>query len=355
MRRICLVFGLILFVACAPRKNTKPSLLGLTQAETAQLLRAGEYLKSLQRPDGAITAPGTSSDSAVGQTGYALGALSLIEAEFGGFEKTLSEGRRFLLTQVEKDGLWKYQKFLPADLDDTTAALTGLGREAEVEKAAIEKGIQNILRLQTTDGGLRTWLIDDAAIEKLGPNAAAFRVAEPHAEVMSYFFEFLHRWDAPRFKTPVEAAAAFVASRQEKSGAWKTVWYRSDDYAINRAIRLLTATPALAEKHRVHIATARNYVLKNDTSAALLDKTFAVGTLSAMPGANISALTQRVAEVVNRQQANGSWPAEPFFFLDIAQRGKLPQDIIYIQSELYSTALVIENLMLFYRARKRLA
>jgi len=345
---LCVFFG-----ACKPSPKAKSGSLQLTELQKASLVRAAEFLASLQRSDGSITI-GTheTSDSVIGQTGYALRALALVESEFGGYEKQITAGREYVLRRAQKDGLYKYKDFLPADLDDTTAALAALGRLDRRETVAIEKAIDTILRLQSADGGLRTWLLSDAEFKRMGIDASKLRLAEAHAEVMAYFFEFLHSFAAERYEKNIDLAAAYIVKQQDKTGAWKTTWYRSEFYAMNRVLRFLTSVPRLNQKYYAQIGRALAYVQKNmKNKVGVLDTAFSIGMLCAAAAKAKEQLDTQTTRLISLQGASGDWHAEPFFFLDINQRDKKPEEIIYIESELYSTALAIENLMLSYRAR----
>lgn len=340
-------------------RNVTHSKSNLSLDQISRLKRAADFLVSLQKPDGSFTAnTEENADSAIGQTGYAIRALNLIHAEIGGFDNTLEAGRRFLVQRVEKDGLWKYKPFLPADLDDTTAALAALDGTNAEQRALAEKGIAAVLRLQEPTGALRTWLVTSEMVTAMGLNANAFHITEVHPEVMGYFFGFLALWRNPRFQSQIDSAADYLAQQQQTDGSWKTTWYRSELYSVYRVVSLLAFDDSTRKRYIKNLNLAAKFISQKQHASgacgikeerSVLDTAFCLGALTFISGSSVPQLERAAAYLQSAQRSNGAWPTESFFFLDISQRNRSKGEKIYIGNELYSTATVVESLLRYYR------
>lgn len=325
-----------------------PGEIGVSKQELVQ--RGVQFLLHLQRADGAIVSTASPSDSPVGQTAYALRALLLAGGSDPAIQNAIQKAREFLLKSVEPSGLWRYQPFLPPDLDDTTAALSVFSSANSEERALRHKTIRAVLAFQNHNGSLPTWLSDAAALQKLGFSKQQFPIAEVHPEVMAYFFASLAREEEKLFDHERQRAAQYVLSQQQPAGNWKTTWYRSDLYATYRVHHFLSAFsgPQFAEAAR----RAENYVLKmqrkdgtwGKESPSILDTAFALLVVKRTAAATPNRLARAWEFLMNAQEQNGAWRAEPFFFLDLSQRqsGKAP---VFIGNELYSTAIALEAVL----------
>ncbi|MBS0616641.1 MAG: hypothetical protein JSR44_00520 [Spirochaetes bacterium] len=331
----------------------------LTRVELEDVRKTGVFLSSLQRSDGAIVdTVQNPADSAIAQTGYALRLLVEIDSYTGGFTETISRGRSFLFRHAEPNNLWKYKPFLPADLDDTTAAFASLAGGDAAQGQMSEACARTVLAFQEQGGALRTWLIDERDFQTLGLKIVDFRIAEAHPEVMAYFFHALLSSKLSGFSAAIDSAAQYAGRTQQRDGSWKTVWYRNDLYAVYRVHRFLSQ-----EKYRFQYArnlrAAEAYVIGarlsdgtwgQDQKSCILDTAFALEILRNSPRTIKKDLDQAMHFLLSKRNNAGGWPPEPFFYLDISQRVKTSGKV-FIGSTIYSTVIATESLLRYYYSR----
>jgi len=343
--------------AKSEKKIRQPPWLSKTELE--EVKKTGLFLASLQRSDGAIAdSTQNPADSAIAQTGYTLRLLAEIDSYTGGFAETLSRGRSFLVRQTESNNLWKYKPFLPADLDDTTAAFSSLAEGDAAQRQLSEACAKSVLAFQEQGGALRTWLTTEHDLHALGLKAGDFRISEAQPEVMAYFFHALTTSKLYGFSAALDKAAQYVAHTQQRDGSWKTVWYRNDLYAVYRVHRFLSQGEYKFQ-YAQNLRAAEAYVFASrlgdgtwgkDQKSSVLDTAFALEILRNSPRITKNELDRALHFLLSRRNIVGGWPSEPFFYLDIAQRAKTSGKV-FIGSTIYSTVIATESLLRYYYSR----
>lgn len=356
--RFFLFCGLTLAYCKEPVEKHSPAPTRLSQMQLDQLRRGADFLTGKQQADGHFNAGLTNDpDSAIAQTGYALRSLVALRGELGtAYAAPVERGRTWVVGRAGRDGLWKYKPFLPADLDDTTNAMTTLDRESPAQRALLQQGITSVLQLQRPNGEIPTWLMAADQLASLGEKTKTLRLADADAEVMAFFFEYIQGFDNSAYQKNIETAARFIAAKQERNGRWKTAWYHNDLYSTYRALRFFASQPGLSTRYKKHIDAGLGFIsqsrLKDGTwgsvKSRILDTALCVGILGVFKAGKETEAA--VAFLSAAQQANGGWPAEPFFFLDIQERDKPAADRKFIGNELYTTSIVVENLLLHYQS-----
>lgn len=348
--RQVIIFCMLLFGHCRETPTHSDTAGNSHNPEYRALRRGVHFLLSLQRPDGAFVSGASPTDSPVGQTGYAVAALLRASKDWPELKNAVERARAFLQKSVETNGVWKYQPFLPPDLDDTTAAFAVLSISEPVQRDLRLKTMHSVLAYQNRDGGLRTWLTDDAGLSALGFKPKNFPITEVHAEVMAYFFATLEEHERAAVSEALKKAAQYLVKQQQADGRWKTVWYRSDFYATYRVHSLLAQLSDAEYAHAVR--KAESYTIKRqrrdgswgEQMPSILDTAFALLLLKNAKSADTAVMKKARDFLYAAQLKSGAWPAESFFFLDISQR-KTGQAPTYIGNELYSTALILLALL----------
>jgi Squalene-hopene cyclase C-terminal domain len=249
-------------------------------------------------------------------------------------------------------GGWSYVPAvaeLPPDADDLGLVLRALLRlGGQPLAAACEEPIALALGAQDRDGGLSTWVLDEAADPSLTSRMRAYvevtDSGDPHPEVVANFLDSLVAYDARRYGGELRRGAAYLESAQDPDGMWQSRWYAGSFYGTYRAASVLAAVAP----HSPALERARTALLQRqgpgggwgDDGEAALPTALALLSLAAVgEGFDTPRWGRGRRFLLARQEGDGGWPAEPF--LSFRDSGELE---IY-GSRTITTALCLQALL----------
>jgi len=354
MRSYTLLVPTLLWCLVPKCRESPAPIHTATDARSHAIVRAAEFLLNQQRTDGAFFSTGQQGDdSPVASTGYAMLALQRAQKVHSLPEEKLHKARSFLLQQQGDDFFWRYKPFLPGDLDDTAAAIGALAQNQRAGGAMSEPklsaAIRAVFALQSSDGGLPTWLVP--AQNAGAPTAKPGFPATADAEVMAFFLWVIG--DVPEFKRQITSAGKLILRAQRRDGFYHSAWYRNELYATYRVQQFLhtyrekSPQAMLASNRAAHAAAAwLNASARKENLSSNLDRAFALSILQWgwKKEKFCAQYAPRLQDLLRSQNSDGSWPAEPLFLTEIGQKSAPPHERKYITSSIYTTALMLEML-----------
>lgn len=230
----------------------------------------------------------------------------------------LKRGARYLASMRQENSFWNFETPLPADLDDTAAALMALQEVGYGDWTSIG---DLIARRQKRDGSFETWLLAEAAPSTLlHSNPKTVDI-----EVVAATLRALLRIDRRRYEEVLARGAEYLT--RQYPAHWEPAWYFSPLYAGYQAGSFLLEWDSeryrdllLEYRQRLLASQNRNGSWGEKDTGNPLETAFVIIFLSHYPP---SLYSQQAAESMARgirfllqeQRPDGSWEKAPFFSL----------------------------------------
>jgi len=184
------------------------------------------------------------------QRALLLDVLSQARPRFAVPGELIARETRYLVDSRRPTGIggWAYFRELPElppdadDLAQVMLAFLGAGRRDLVEQWCEQPLATLLADAQIGGGALETWIIPrtrDAGQELQLAWAKMAWGTGADSEVMANLLYALHRYDAPRFAGQIREGAAYLLSRQDAGGWWRSTWYHGPYYGTWVCLRLL--------------------------------------------------------------------------------------------------------------------
>ncbi len=296
---------------------------------------------------------------------YALGISGFPK----GHDAMRKAGRWLLSKQVNETGDWKVKagdaspggwyfqfrnEFYP-DIDDTAQVLLGLtqidmGTEEPQKKAGFDRGLDWMLKMQSSDGGFSSYDRDN---NKRFLNKVPFSdhnaMLDPTcADVTGRTCELLGRLGFDAKKSPLKDAIRFLKKDRIADGTWYGRWGVNYIYGTFLAARGLSFSSGGSSKGELEAAAKWIYGVQNDDggwgeSAATYEDPFKKGKgpstasqtawalfiLFAAGDHESGAAARGIDYLIGSQEANGNWKEDSFTGTGFPR-------VCYLRYELYS-------------------
>jgi len=236
-----------------------------------------------------------------------------------------------------EDG-WRYFNLspdIPPDADDLAQAIALLGPSARLAGP-----LARLLANEVAPGRFRTWLVADPAVAAEADERWAAGPAAVHPEVVANLLASLLALDPERFRESAVAGIDWLLIRADE-GLWSSYWYYGAAYGTYQVLRLLdlaercfgphpTWSEAREQARAALLATrdpsggwrvqrapvglvALGGPMPEPARPGVLETAYATAALR-LADVELDALEPAFDFLVACQEADGGFPAEPFYF-----------------------------------------
>jgi squalene cyclase len=286
----------------------------------ASIAHGLRFLSNVRRPDGLwedfMTLAGRSVD-------WASGFVCASIAGLPGHRSLTLPCASALLRRRRRSGGWGYNSGVPEDCDSTAWALQAVLAAAHLPPMDVRRAQDFMSRHQSPiSGGFTTYVLADAMRALIdAPNIEALEGwTSEHPCVTAVALTAALSHGEPTDDPLVVRSTAYLLNCRDADGLWNSYWWPGYAYATYFSARVLARAGRLDRNDRLKTAAAVVARVGDDGSwdgltsrGEVFSTALSIGTLLLAPDspAAVTAARRGIQWLVERQLADGSWPAAP--------------------------------------------
>lgn len=278
------------------------------------LERGKRFLISNQGRDGLwrdfLTPAGEASEW---PTAFIATALHLASVR----EQALERAADALVASQNVDGGWGYNESVPTDADSTAWVLLFLARMG-LRGGPCQRATSCLVRHQRTEtGGIATYSAAEPIRRFMGVSRyVRFKGwCSPHTEVTAVAGRAVAALAAEHGDPAADAAWRYVRARQDADGSWSSYWWTSAHYATLQAVELAVAFGGHDLVHRAAEWAIRGQGADGGWAApGVATSAFATAmclSVLVLAGACGEPTDRAIRRLAALQQEDGGWPSHP--------------------------------------------
>jgi squalene cyclase len=260
------------------------------------------YLVSRQNDDGSWVdwelPPGESRPWTTAFVGHKV--LSLPKLSNAEVASSIQAAAQWILRNQFDDGGWGYNHLVGSDADSTAYAILFLSQSGE---RTSESGYARLKEFQRPDGGFSTYL----------PKNAQNSWGMSHPDVTPIALLALLTGYSPG-EGFIQRGLDYVLRQRTTAGLWNSFWWESFFYSTEANLSLLNAIGRFVDMPTTKESLARVRPNKPFEVALQLSALISSGALAAETAMR-GLVDQCAQQLINTQQADGSWRSEPILRL----------------------------------------